>query len=50
MANQKKFNNPVIIPLRIEKEAKEYIANKYGNITEFINKLINEKIKEEQAK
>jgi len=47
MANQKKFTNPAIIQMRVEKEIKDYIIENYGNITEFINKAISDRLETE---
>ena len=50
MANQKKFKNPVVLNIRIEKEMKEYIIKHFGNITEFVNKAIKKEIKKDGKK
>ncbi len=48
MANVRKFQNPIVIQIRVEKEVKNHILEKYGNMTDFVNVAINEKIKKEQ--
>ena len=48
MANIRKFKNPTIIQIRVEKEVKNYIIKKYGNMTDFVNEAINEKLKKEK--
>ena len=49
MANIKKFKKPVLVQIRVEEEVKTYIIGKYGNITEYINKLIKKDLKNERV-
>jgi len=50
MAMQKKFNDPVVYSLRVEKETRKKILEKTNNINDFINAAIREKLKKIENK